>query len=74
MKVGLRILLVFASIPIAAFIASYAASFTGGPLGGGKEGTPVTVAVLFAIFVLSFSLILVIGNVSISRYFRRHSK
>ena len=74
MKVGLRIFLVFASIPIAALIASYAASFTGVPLGSGKEATPFTVTVLFAVFVLSLSLILVIGNLSIRRYFRGRSK
>jgi hypothetical protein len=74
MKVGLRILLALASIPIAALIASYAASFTGGPLGRGKEGTPNTVTVLFAVFVFSLSLFLVIGNILISRYFRGRSK
>ena len=70
MKVGLRLFLILASIPISALIASYAASFTGVPLGGGKEGTPLTVTVLFAVFALSLSLILVIGNLSISRCFR----
>jgi len=74
MKVGLGILLLLASIPISALIASYAASFTGGPLGGGKEATPLTVTVRFAVFVLSLGLILVIGNLSISRYFRERSK
>ena len=74
MKVSLRILLALASIPLAALIASYAASFTGVPLGHGKEATPLTVTVLFAVFVLSLSLILIIGNVSISRYFRERSK
>jgi len=74
MKVGLRILLVFASIPLAALIASYASSFTGAPLGAGKEATPLTVPVLFAVFVLSLGLILVIGNLSINRYFRSRAK
>jgi hypothetical protein len=74
MRVGLRILLALASIPIAALIASHAASFTGGPLGRGKEATPLTVTVLFAVFVLSLSLFLVIGNILVSRYFRERSK
>jgi hypothetical protein len=69
-KVSVRVLLVFASFLIAYVVTRYAASFTGAPLGGGMEATPVTVVVIFAVFPLSLIVVLVIGNLAINRYFR----
>jgi hypothetical protein len=70
MKVSLRVLLVFASFFVACLVTRYAASFTGAPLGdGGMEGTPATVVAVFTVFPLSLIVLLVVGNLLISRYF-----
>ena len=74
MKVTLRVLVVLPSFFVAYFATIYAASFTGAPLpGGGKEGTPLTEIVTFTVFPLSLIIVLVIGNLLITRYFRARS-
>ena len=56
MKGSLRLALVLASIPIAYFVAMYAESFTGAPLGNGRmEGTPLTEAAFLSFFRLHSS-------------------
>jgi len=76
MKGSLRLALVLASIPIAYFVAMYAESFTGAPLGNGRmEGTPLTEAAFFIIFPLTLIGVIVFGNMLITRFFRsRNSK
>ncbi len=73
MKLGLRVLLVFASFIISYLATMYAASFTGARLpSGGMEATPLTEFVVYSVFPLSLLLVLVIGNLLINRYFRAH--
>lgn len=69
-KVRLRVLVALVSLVIAYFVTAYAASFSGIPLGGGTEGTPVTVFVIFAVFPVTLIVLLVVGNLLINRYFR----
>jgi hypothetical protein len=74
MRVSLRVLRVFASLFIACLVTRYVASFTGAPLGdGGMEATPSTVVAIFTVFPLSLTVVLVIGNLLINRYFLAHS-
>jgi hypothetical protein len=75
MKSTLRILLLLASFPIAYFAGLYAESFTLAPLGNGHfEGTPLTMLAFFVVFPLTLIVVLVIGNVLITRYYRNKIK
>jgi hypothetical protein len=75
MKNVLRILLALASFPTAYFAGLYAESFTLAPLGNGHfEGTPLTMLAFFVVFPLTLIMVLVIGNILITRYYRKKSK
>lgn len=59
------------SFPIAYFVAMYAASFTGAPLGNGKyEGTPLTPVVAYTVFPLTLIVVFALGNILINRHFK----
>jgi hypothetical protein len=71
-KIALRLLLAVASLPIAYFVAMYAAASKGVPLGGGlAEGTPATMVAFIVGFLVTLVVVLVFGNILISRYLSR---
>jgi hypothetical protein len=71
MKDILRILLALVSLPIAYFVTMYVESLTGAPLGNGHfEGTPLTMLAFFVVFPLTLIIVLAIGNILITRYYR----
>ena len=75
MKNILRVLLVFVSFSTAYFVAMYAERFTGVPLGDGQtEGTPLTEVAFFTVFPLTLVVVLVFGNMLITRNFRSQNQ
>ena len=76
MKLIFRIGVVLVSIPLPWIVARWSSRLTlSGPLpGGGNEGTPVTLVVVPVVLVATFLLSVVVGNVAVSRYFKKREK
>jgi hypothetical protein len=71
MKIAARILLVLFSIFLAYSAGLYAERFTLVPLPSGQfEGTPATIIVFLGVFFFVLLVVLVVGNLLLSRYFR----
>jgi hypothetical protein len=71
MKIAARILLAPFSIFLAYSAGLYAERFTLAPLPSGHfEGTPATIIVFLGVFFLVLIVVLVVGNLLLSRYFK----
>ena len=75
MTLFLRFLLIVFSILAAYYAGLYAERFTLVPLRPGRfEANPATILVFFAGFVVVLTLLLVVGNILLNRYFRLSRK
>ncbi len=75
MKLLVRLLLTVFSVFLAYFAGLFAERFTLVPLRSGRfEANPATVAIFFAVFVCVLLLVLIVGNIPVSRHFRRSRK